>query len=749
MTTLTGTVDRVVFRSSDSEFAVARFRVEGVGDQRTYDDPTTIVGNLARVSPGELLKIGGEWERHPKHGRHFRVQWLEQKLPNTAAGIQRFLGSGIIKGVGPGTAERIVEWFGDNTLDIIENHPERLREIPKVSRRRADLIIQGWGEHHQLRNLLLFLQSHNLPPFIAKRLMERYGDQCVAVIQKDPYQLVQDVYGIGFKTADAIAIELGLSRVSASRFVAGMKHVLDEASREGHVFLPREELLNRAAILLGASQNQLEPGLLEASRQGFVIFDRDAVYSAPLYYAERSAAAGIQRLQRGGSIVASKLPDGAESTAKRIVASLGISLAPRQMDAIVMALREKVSIITGGPGTGKTMCLHAIISALDSADIPYVLCAPTGRAAKRMTAATGRPASTIHRLLGYQPATNDFAHNTDHQLDPQVVVVDEISMLDIMLANHLIKAVPDTAHLLLVGDGDQLPAVGPGNVLRDLLDSETVPSVVLDELFRQGQDSRITVAAHQIRKGELPVGQSGGDLFLVPVKDAESAASVIKEMVVRRIPARFGFDPILDIQVLSPTHRGPAGVVALNAMLQEALNPNAKDLQGTPVLAAPTFDTGRHRFWPGDKVMQMRNNYDKSVYNGDVGTVSGLDREEQVMTIRFGEAGEFREVDYDFSDLTDLALAYAASVHKSQGSEFPCVVMPLLTAHYPLLQRNLVYTGLTRARLLCVLVYQPKALAIAIKANNQDRRFTGLAERLRAQAAQFSHDLALEPLEAG
>jgi len=732
-------VDRVVFRSPDDSFAVARFRPDVVGDQRTYDDLTTIVGTLGNISPGELLRVGGEWERHPKHGRHFRVQWIEQRLPATTQGIERFLGSGIIKGVGPATAERVVAHFGEDTIEVIELHPERLREVPKLSRQRADLILQGWRDHSQIRELMLFLQSHDLPGYLAKRLQDQYGDQCVAVIQRDPYQLVQEVYGVGFKTADGIAVKLGLSPVSSSRFVAGIRHALNEAGREGHVFLPRDVLLERAATLLDVNSQQLEPGLLEASRQALLVFDGDAVYSAPLFYAERGAATRIQAIQQTPSFAGERFHIDPERDTARAVASLGISLAPRQTDAVVTALREKVAIITGGPGTGKTMCLHALIAALDAAGIPYTLCAPTGRAAKRMTAATGKPASTIHRLLGYQPTSNDFAYNSDHQLRPQFTIVDEVSMLDIQLFNHLLKAIPDDAHLLLVGDSDQLPAVGPGDVLRDLLDSSTVASVTLDELFRQTQDSRITSVAHQIRRGEMPVGKSGGDLYLVRVTDAERAQSVIKELVANRIPARFGLDPKLDIQVLSPTHRGPAGVAALNGSLQELLNPAGAGERHV--------DSMNHRLRRGDKVMQVRNNYEKDVYNGDVGIVEGVDLEGPTITIRFGEVDEFRDVDYDLGELSELVLAYAVSVHKSQGSEFPCVVMPLLTSHYMLLRRNLVYTALTRARRLCVLVYQPKALAIAVSAQNVDRRFTGLAERLKEATIPDVLELLAEPLE--
>jgi exodeoxyribonuclease V alpha subunit len=741
VTTLTGTVDRVVFQSPDEAFAVARFRVDQVGEQRTYEELTTLVGTLGRLTAGENLRVGGEWERHPRHGRHFRVQWLEQRIPATAEGIERFLGSGLIKGIGATTAARIVDFFGEKTIEVIENNPARLREVPKLSRKRADIIVEGWREQRNIRELMLFLRSHDLPASLAKRLQDRYGEQCVSVIQADPYQLVQDVYGIGFKTADDIAVGLGLPPRSTSRFMAAMKHVLDEAAREGHVFLPKQELLQRASKLLRIPVDQIEPGLLEASRQKLVVLDGDSIYAAPFFYAERNSASLLMRMQAAPSFMSDRQTAHPEIRAKEAIASLGISLAPAQIEGLVMALREKVGIITGGPGTGKTMCLHAVISALDTTEIRYSLCAPTGRAAKRMTVATGRAASTIHRLLGYQPATNDFSFNQEHRLEPQVVIVDEVSMIDILLFHNLLKAMPDEGHLILVGDADQLPAVGAGNVLGDLLRAECIPRITLNELFRQARDSRITTVAHQIRRGEMPGPESGGDLYLARVGDADGAQTAIKELVATRIPKRFGLDPKLDVQVLSPTHKGPAGVAALNLALQELLNPS----RGPDThITSPDY-----RLRPGDKVMQVRNNYDKDVYNGDVGLVAAVDAQTQGITVRFGELNEFRDVDYEAGELGDLILAYAVSVHKSQGSEFPCVVMPLLTAHYPLLQRNLVYTALTRAQRLCVLVYQPKALGMAVSEGRRDRRFSGLADRLNAPPSSLGLELLAEPMDSG
>lgn len=734
--TLTGTVERLVFTAPDEGFAVARFKLDGIEDQPTYDQLTTIVGDLGRVSPGETLRVGGEWETHPRHGHHFRVQWVEQKLPTTVEGIRRFLGSGIIRGIGHKTAEQVVSFLGERTIEIIENHPEQLNQIPKLTRKRAELIVRGWREHHHSRDLMLFLQSHNLPASLAKRLRDEYGDQSVSIIQRNPYQLGQEVYGIGFKTSDAIAVKLGLSRFSTERFVAGISHVLDEATREGHVFLPRSLLLKRASKLMDATSEQIEPALLEALRQGIATEDGDSVYAPPFFYAERNAANRLHHIQYGASFINDHASLNVEAAVNQAIATLGIHLAGRQIEAVRMSLRDKVSIITGGPGTGKTMCLHAVITALDAEGIPFSLCAPTGRAAKRMAATTGRPASTIHRLLGFQPKTNGFVYNSDNQLDPAVFIVDEVSMVDIALFNHLLKAMPDEAHVVLVGDSDQLPAVGPGNVLADLLGSETVPSVMLDQLFRQSKDSQITTAAHRIRTGGVPRPEGQNDLYLVRVSDPAAAQRMIEELVSKRIPDRFHLDPKLDIQVLSPMHRGPAGVAALNGELQKLLNPTG---------GGHAFEGSGLRLGRGDKVMQIRNDYEKEVFNGDVGLVLGIDEGNRVLTVRFEEGSEFRDVDYDFADMNELALAYAVSIHKAQGSEFPCVVFPLLTSHYNLLQRNLVYTALTRAKQLCVIVHQPQALATAVTSQRRDRRYTGLAERLKTLRFEPALEMSMEP----
>ncbi|HZT96858.1 MAG TPA: ATP-dependent RecD-like DNA helicase [Chloroflexota bacterium] len=723
MAKLTGTVDRVVYRNEDDGFVVARFQIDGVEGQRTYDDLATIVGPLGPVMEGELLHVSGEWERHPKHGPHFRVGWFERRLPSSTEGVERFLGSGVIKGIGPATAKRVVQCLGDETIEVLESQPGRLRSQVRLSQKRADLLVRGWNSQRRLRDLMVFLQSNSLPAHLARRILDQYGDEGIAAIQRDPYQLVHDVRGIGFKTADALAVKLGVPADSTSRMVAGLKFVLEEATRDGHVYLPKEALLAMTGEILGIQPERLEPALLEASRERIISLDGDRVFLTTLFLAERGSAQRLGGLLRASSFLShsgerGRLQDGVN----RAVTRLGISIAGQQLEAVTLALREKVGIITGGPGTGKTTCLHVIIEALDAAGVPYSLCAPTGRAAKRMTETTARPASTIHRLLGFQPADNRFEYNVDNQLPPQVIIVDEVSMIDIALFYSLLRALPDDSHLVLVGDADQLPAVGPGNVLQDLLDSETVPSIRLDQLFRQAENSQITVAAHAIRHGQLPSPGGPGDLYLIRVDGEIKAREVIRELVRTRIPRRFFLDPLTDIQVLSPTHRGGAGVRSLNEELQMSLNP-AKPEQ-------PEIRIGAQCFRPGDKVMQLHNNYEKDVYNGDLGRILSVDAESLTVKVGFGDGGDLRKVDYEGAELSDITLAYAISVHKSQGSEFPAVVIPLLTAHYPLLQRNLLYTGLTRARQLCVLVYQPKALHLAVMGTRRETRYTWLRERL-------------------
>lgn len=723
MTTVSGSIDRIVFRNAETGFCVARFRISDPGARG--DTQTTVVGEMPSVRVGEVLRLTGEWQLHPLHGRNFHVERFEQEMPSTRDGIERYLASGVIRGVGPVTAARIVEHFGEESINVLDASPELLREVAGISAKRLAVIEQSWQEQKQIRELSMFLQDHGISVGLAARIHAAYADRAVEIIERDPYQLAHEIHGIGFRTADAVASHLGIPRDSISRYVAGLKYTLSQGTEDGHVFLLRDDVLERGAKLLGARRAELEPALLELMRRGDAVADGDAVYLTPFYRAEAGAARLLTRLRQTASILTLDNRFEPLDVVRDAEGRQGLVLAKKQVEAAVQALREKVSVLTGGPGTGKTSTLRTIITALESQDITYCLCAPTGRAAKRVSETTGRPASTIHRLLEYQPGLNVFNYDATRPLPYDFVIVDEVSMIDILLFYHLLKAVPPEAHLLLVGDADQLPAVGPGNVLRDLITSEEVATVTLTDLFRQARGSQIVLAAHEVNHGSVPQidNQPDHDLFFVRADTEEGVVDAIKRLMRERIPRRFKLDPVDDVQVISPMHAGPAGVTALNAELQSLLNP--------PRPGLPELVRGNRAFRLGDKVMQIRNNYEKDVYNGDVGRISSVDVEEARVAVAFGAEEGGSTVAYESADLEQLVLAYAVSVHKAQGSEFPCIVMPLVTRHFMLLQRNLLYTAITRARQLCVLVGSQKALAVAVNTDHRERRNTRLAARLR------------------
>ncbi|HWQ14818.1 MAG TPA: ATP-dependent RecD-like DNA helicase [Roseiflexaceae bacterium] len=716
---LDGILERITYQSDTDGYTVARVQPR----DRAY--LVTIVGKLLGVQVGESLELEGRWVEHPEHGRQFEVERYRTVLPATVEGIRRYLGSGLIKGIGPVTARRIVETFGAETLQVIDHTPERLREVPGLGPKRVARIARAWEEQQQIKAIMLFLQDLQISPGLAVRIYKQYGEGALGVVRATPYRLADDVYGIGFLTADRIARSVGIPPDSPQRLAAGLRYALSKAADEGHCFLPWDELVQQAAALLEVPVAEVA-AVLEAiaiTREVHVE-TRDGerhVYLLPFYHAERGLAERLKELMTAPSAIA---PFYRGANWPRVFAHLaerrGIALTERQRRAVVMALTEKVSVLTGGPGTGKTTILGIIIASLRQRGDPFVLASPTGRAAKRLSEATGAEAKTIHRLLEFSPVGGPhFKRNAEHPLEARMVVVDEVSMLDVLLANQLLKAVPPEAHLLLVGDADQLPSVGAGRVLRDILESQVVPSVHLDAIFRQAEGSGIVTNAHRINRGELPHTRGMQDFFFFPEPDPAACAALVVDLVQQRIPARFGLDPRRDIQVLTPTHRGAAGVAGLNAALQQALNP--------PAPHRPEHRFGATVFRLGDRVLQLRNNYDLDVYNGDIGEVVGIDQEEQLLTVRFDGV---RDVAYDFGLLDELALAYAISVHKSQGAEYPCVVMPLLTQHYMLLQRNLVYTGVTRARQLVVLAGDKRALAMAVKNNRVEERFTGLAYRI-------------------
>ena len=760
MPRLEGSVQSIVFRNEDNHYTVARFRPNDSG-RLFRDDLTTIVGTLPGVHVGELLSVEGEWEKDPKYGRQLHVTSFTQRLPASIEGITRYLGSGLIKGVGPKKAQRIVENFGEQTLAIIEQQPERLSEVKGISVKDREQIAKSWAEQSEIKELHLFLQSHDVSMNLATRIYKQYGQDSIKVVRENPYQLAQDKIGIGFRRADDIAVKLGLPLDSIERIVSGLKYVLKQAANEdGHCYLPENELIRRASEILQAPNELISTAMeqLRGDRDVFVepplpaqvdlspqaaddqepLNDWSAVeeatpqqriYYGPFWHAENGSARILRTLLRSHS----KLPPVSQrhwdAVFNYLAQNRNMLLTEKQRTAVQMAYNSKVSILTGGPGTGKSTSIRALLMVLRKSKIEVALAAPTGRAAKRLTEATGAvgfQAKTLHRLLEYAPHDNTYQRNEENPLPYKFVIVDEVSMVDILLFYHLLKALPPDAHLLLVGDADQLPPVGPGNVLRDLLRSGAIPSVVLTELFRQAQQSQIVVNAHRINAGQMPSlkRESGGDFFFVAEEDPIRAQHLVLDFVQRRIPTHYHLNPMTDIQVLSPMYKGPVGVTSLNEELQARLNPNA----------FVSLEWGGRVLRLGDKVMQVRNDYDKDVFNGDVGWIRTIDRENSTIKVEFLEEAGPLLVSYNFHELDELVLAYAVTVHKSQGSEYPAIVLTLVNQHYMLLQRNLLYTAITRAKRLCVIVGQSRALEAAVRNNRVALRNTGLAERLSALA---------------
>ncbi len=757
MPTLEGSVESIVFHNEDNHYTVARFRPNDTG-RLFRDDLMTIVGTLPDIHVGELLTVEGEWENDPRYGRQLHVKSFTERLPASTEGITRYLGSGLIKGIGPKKAKLIVDHFGEQTLAIIEQQPERLSEVKGISAKDRDQIIKVWGEHSEIKELHLFLQSHEVSINVATRVYKQYGKESIKVIRENPYQLAQEVQGIGFRTADEIAVKLGLPFDSVPRLTTGLKYVLAQAANDdGHCFLLENNLVQLASGILKVSSEVLLPAMeqLYSDNDVFIepplptttpvamsqeLEDEDApplawdeieepqsrIYFAPFWYAENGSA----RLLRLLSLAPSSLPPVSQLLWDRVFDVLKqrrhMYLTDRQREAVQMAYSKKVSILTGGPGTGKSTSIRALLMVLRNRRINFALAAPTGRAAKRLSEAAGvqgeAQARTLHRLLEYAPHDNSFQRNEDNPLPYQFVIVDEFSMVDILLFYHLLKALPRESHLLLVGDADQLPSVGPGNVLRDLLRSDVIPTVRLTELFRQAQQSQIIVNAHRINAGNLPSTkiEANGDFFFMHEEDPLHAQKLILDLVQRRLPARYHFNPLTDIQVLAPMYKGPVGVTTLNEQLQAHLNPSS----------AAQVEWGDSVLRVGDKVMQTRNNYDKGVFNGDVGWIRSINKDSATLKVEFVEEAGPLFVSYEFHELDELVLAYAVTVHKSQGSEYPVVIIPLVTQHRMLLQRNLLYTAITRAKRFCVLVGQPYALEVAVRNDRVAWRNTGLAERL-------------------
>lgn len=734
MTTLTGVIERITYHNEETGYTVGRLTPERGGQL------VTIVGNMMGINVGESVELRGEWTNHPDYGRQFKADDVRTVLPATVAGIEKYLGSGLIKGIGPVTARHIVRRFGEDTLRVIDEDPDRLSEALGVGRKRVELVKQAWQEQRQIKEVMIFLQAHGVSTSLAVKIYKQYGDDAIEVVKTDPYRLQRDVYGIGFLTADKIAQALGIAADSPERVAAGASYVLGQQADEGHVFTPRDDLVKESVELLGVGsplveaaierlqkdeQVHVEPVQYAISAPGQALGEAQAVYLTPFYYGEVGVAGRLHKLKEarlatGASRLTSFGRFNWEAAFTVLQRQMGLDLAAAQRLAVQTALTQPVTVLTGGPGTGKTTTLRALIRLLQAAGHRVALAAPTGRAAKRMAEATGHEAKTIHRLLEPQPAQGlRFRRNADYPIDLDMLVVDEASMLDLLLTNHLLKAIPPGAHLLLVGDVDQLPSVGAGNVLRDIIDSGEVAVVRLEIIFRQAAASTIITNAHRINKGEMPLFPAdASDFFLFQIEDVDRCADMVVDLVQNRIPARFGI-PSGDIQVLSPMHRGALGVGALNERLQQQIN--------GPDPRKPERSLGGRLLRLGDRVMQTRNNYDLEVFNGDMGIVTGIDPVMHTLTVAF----DGQMATYDWANADELVHAYAVSVHKSQGSEYRAVVLPFHTTHYVMLQRNLLYTAITRARELVVIAGTRRALGVAVRNDKVAERHSALAERLR------------------
>ena len=685
MTTLRCVVERITYQNPENGYSVLKVKVKG------YDDLVTLVGNLLEVPVGSVLLCRGEWKVDKRYGSQFVAATWEETMPATVYGIEKYLGSGLVKGIGPRFARAIVQRFGAATIEVIETDIERLYEVPQIGRKRVEKIRESWERQKEIKNVMLFLQSYGVSTAYAAKIYREYGSESIDKVRENPYRLADDIWGIGFKTADGIAGKMGYGKNDARRCRSGILYTLGQLSDEGHVYAEREQLVQAACTLLEADAAPVCEALERMILSEELITEQEAIYLPAFYHAECGAARRLKELAEsaGRTLFTTELDPGV------LTAETGIDYDDVQLAAIRQAVTSKVMVLTGGPGTGKTTTTQGIIAALKKAGLRVLLAAPTGRAAKRMSEATGMDAKTIHRLLEYNPQ-DGYKRGDENPLDGDALIVDECSMIDILLMNNLMKAVPVTMRLVLVGDIDQLPSVGAGNVLRDIIDSQKIPVVRLTRIFRQAQKSRILMSAHAINQGRFPDMSNGRDtdFFFMKEEDPERVAATVVRLVKERLPRAYGQRPD-KIQVLTPMQRGIVGAANLNLSLQEALNPSG-----------PSLNRGGYTYRQADRVMQVRNNYDKEVFNGDLGYVESVNTEDRTLTVDF----DGRSVEYDVTELDELTLAYATTIHKAQGSEYPIVVLPVLMTHYVMLQRNLIYTGITRAKKICVLIGATKAL---------------------------------------
>lgn len=721
---LIGVVERLTYHSAESGYSVARLKSSG------HRDLVTIVGSFPNIQAGQTLKLLGIWREHPKFGQQFQVSQYQETKPATITGIEKYLGSGLIKGVGPVTAKRIVAHFGLDTLDVIERSIERLNEVPGIAKKRVKMIQTAWDKQKAIKEVMVFLQGHGVSTTYAVKIYKHYGDESIKTVTDNPYQLATDIYGIGFVTADAIARNLGIAPDSEYRYRAGIIHVLGEAAEDGHCFLPYVQLTEKVVERLTIADHQPTPGVVTQLIFQMAMDEELTVqghrqhqficYQLPFFNSEQNLAKRLhQLLSRPVVVDKSRV----QAWIDKFTQATGMGLSAGQRQAVEMAASERVLILTGGPGTGKTFTTRTIVALWKAMGKSIALASPTGRAAQRLSEMTGCEAKTIHRLLEFDPKTMKFKREADNPLEAKVIVVDEASMLDLFLAHSLLKAIPNDAQLLLVGDIDQLPSVGPGNVLRDLIASEQVPVVRLSQVFRQAQASAIVSNAHRINSGGYPILESvsltpRSDCLWLNAPEPEHGVQGIRE-VLTDVISQLGFDPARDVQVLCPMTRGEVGTRNLNAVLQELLNP--------PYQGKAELFRGGMKLRVGDRVIQQVNDYNREVFNGDLGTIAAIDTEEQEVTVQF----EGRLVNYDYADINELALAWAVTIHKAQGSEYPVVILPIFMQHYLMLSRNLIYTGLTRARKLAIVVGTTKAISLAIRQVKDQERYTHLQERLR------------------